>query len=110
MSPVLRDILIFEPSSEFAKHNRAYFGDTILPSQKQIMAWKPTPQTAKRRELAARFQRGKPPRNSRHLSVSHISLTFVVSASPFACDLAPFPSSHRSLATHCQQKSEQAGS
>jgi hypothetical protein len=48
------------------------------------------------------------PRNAARLALAHIGLTFVGRASPFACDLAPFPSNHSSLATHCQQKSEQA--
>jgi hypothetical protein len=55
-------------------------------------------------KAAARFQRGKPPRNLCHLSFAHVRLTFGRRVSPSAFRLALHPASRGSLASHRQPK------
>jgi hypothetical protein len=60
-------------------------------------------------QAAARFQRGKPPRNLCHLSFAHVRRTFGRRVPPSAFRLALSPASHGSLASPARQKSEKTG-
>jgi hypothetical protein len=81
---------------------------TVIPddSNPDFLKFTPTVQEA---QAAARFQRGKPPRNLCHLSFAHARLTFGRRVQPSAFRLAPHPASHGSLASPASQKSEQTG-